>query len=93
MKRSTKDAHIKTFVAIAIALRWQTYLRSIVCKNEGYTEQLTDAACKTVSFIGESFLTRDDLDDNRARVALRELLSASSEDVARAERCLQKRGD
>ena len=92
MKRSTKDAHIKTFIVLAIALRWLTYLRSTICRSEGYTEQLTDASRKVVSFVGDSFLTREDVNDNRARVALRNLLSASAEDGARAERCLGEVG-
>ena len=92
MKRSTKDAHIKTFIALAIALRWLTYLRSAICRSEGYTEQLTDASRKVVSLVGDSFLSRDDVNDNMARVALRNLLSASAENVDRAERCLRDVG-
>lgn len=92
MKRSLRDAYLKTFVTLAIALRWQTYLRSVICQSEGYSEQITETARKAVNFVGDSFLTRDDVNDNRARVALHELLSASSEDIARAERCLQEVG-
>lgn len=89
MQKSLQTAHISTFISLVVAIRWAIYLRSRICGCEAYSESLIEASRKAVSFVGDVFLTRDDINDKRARLALHDLMNASSEDVAREERCLQ----
>ena len=92
MKRSLRNALITNFITLAISIRWLTYLRSRICQCEGHADQLTEISQQVVSFVGDAFLTRDDSSDSRARASLRQLLSASAEDIPRAERCLRDVG-